>query len=68
MDANQQQSAQQELGCGGRGCESKEHHRFGAGEPSTSTTTDTKTNFATRSTAKQTIVEIWLQKTCKVYQ
>ena len=64
MDENQQPSVQQELERGGgRGGESRELRRVGAGESSASTTTDTNTSFATPSTTKpqkygdQTLVE-----------
>ena len=50
--------------CGGRGGESRELHMVGAGESSASTTTDTNTSFATPSTAKRKIAEIWGSKTC----
>ena len=49
---------------GGRGYESKELLRVGAGESSAPTTTDTNTSFATSSTTKQTVAEIWGLKTC----
>ena len=47
---------------GGRGGESIKLHRVGAGEPSTSTATDTNTSFVTSSTTKQMIAEIWEKK------
>ena len=37
---------------------------IGADESPASTTTDTKTSFATPSTTKQTIAEMWGSKTC----
>ena len=49
---------------GGKGGESRELHRLSAGESSAFTTTDTNTSFATPSTTKRTIVEIWGPKTC----
>ena len=65
MDKNHQPSVQQELERGeGRGGESRELHRVGTGESSTSTTTDTNTSFATPSTKKRKIAEIWGSKTC----
>ena len=48
----------------GRGGESKELRRVGAGESSASITTDTNTSFATPSTTKQTVGEIWKSKSC----
>ena len=65
MDENQQPSVTQELGrlfpsirgIGRRG-ESSELLRIGAGESSVSAT-DTNNSFATRSTTKQMIEEIW---------
>ena len=66
MDENQQLSVQEEFerlfpstGGGGRGGESRELHRVGAGEPSASATTGSGTSFATPSTTKRMIVEIW---------
>ena len=66
MDENQQSSVRQELGRlfpsirdGGRRSESSELLRIGAGESSASTTDTYYTNFATRSTTKLTIEEIW---------
>ena len=44
--------------------ESREPHRVGAGESSASTPTDTNTSFATPSTTKWTIAEIWGLITC----
>ena len=65
-DENQEPSVQQELErlfpstrAGGRGGESRELHRVGAGESYVSTTTDTNTSFATPFTTKRTIAEIW---------
>ena len=49
---------------GGRKDERKELHRVGAGESSSSTTTDTHTSFETPSTTKRTTAEIWGSKTC----
>ena len=43
---------------GGRGDESRELQKLGAGESSASITTDTNTSFATLSTTKRTIAEI----------
>ena len=72
MDENQQPSVQQELeklfpstSGWGRGDKSRELHRVGASESSASTTTDTNTSFATPSTTKRTIGEIWGSKTCR---
>ena len=48
----------------GRGGESRVLHRVGAGESSASTTTDTNISFATPSTTKQTVAEIWESKSC----
>ena len=69
MNENQQPSVQQELEKlfhstrgGGRVDESRELRRVGTGESSTSTTIDTNASFATPSTTKLTIVEIWDQK------
>ena len=66
IDEKQQPSVQQDVERllpstrgGGRGGESRELHRFGAGESSASTTTDTNTSFATPSTTKRVIGEIW---------
>ena len=71
MDENQQTSVQQELEKllpstrgEGRGSKSRELHRVGAGESLASTATDTNTSFATPSTTKWTISEIWESKTC----
>ena len=65
MDKHQQLSVQQDLeklfastGGGGRGDESGELHRLGAGESSAATETDTNTSFATLFTIKRTIPEI----------
>ena len=66
MDENQQPSVQQELERlfpSTRG-DSRELHRVGAGESSGSTITDTNTSFATQSTTKRMIAEIWGSKTC----
>ena len=69
MDGNQQLSVEQEFERlhpsrkgGGRGAESRDLHRVGAGEPSTSTATDTNTSFATPFTTKRIIAEIWDKK------
>ena len=60
IDENQQPSVQQELERGGRrGSESRDLHKVRAGESSASTTTNTNTTFATPSTRKQKIAEIW---------
>ena len=66
MDKNQQPSVTQELGRlfpsirgGGRRGESSEFLRVGAGESSDSTTHTNNINFATQSTTKWTIEEIW---------
>ena len=71
MYENQRPSVQQELGKlfpstrgGEGGVESRELHRVGAGESSAYTTTDTNTSFATPSTIKRTIAEIWGSQTC----
>ena len=65
MDKNQQPYIQQELKRGeGRGGESRELHRVGAGESSGFTTTDTNTSFATPSITKRKVAEIWGSKTC----
>ena len=71
MDEKQQSSVQQELERlfpsqrgGGMGGERRELHMVGAFESSASATTDTNTSFATPSTAKWTIAEIWGSKTC----
>ena len=65
MYKNQQPSVRQELEKlllstkdGGRGDESRDLHRVGAGESSASTTTDTNASFATPSTIILTIAEI----------
>ena len=67
----QQPSVQQELEKlfpstrrGGRGDESRELHRVGKDESSSSKTTDANTIFAKLSTTKRTIAEIWGPKTC----
>ena len=70
MDGNQQPSVTQELGRllpsirgGGRRDESSELLlRVGAGESSASATDTNNTSFATRSTTKRTIEEIWGSK------
>ena len=66
MDENQQPSVTQELGRlfpsirgRGRRGESSELLRVGAGESSASATDTNNTSFATRSTTKRTIEEIW---------
>ena len=64
MDENQQPSVTQELGRGRRG-ESSELLRVGAGESSASATDTNNTSFATRSTTKQTIEEVWDQSNIK---
>ena len=46
----------------GREGESREHHRVGADESAKAT--DTNTSFATQSTTKWVIAEIWGSKTC----
>ena len=69
MDENQQSSVEQEEldklfpspRYGGRRGESRGLHRVGAGEYSASTN-DTNTSFATPSTTKRTIAEIWGSK------
>ena len=48
----------------GKGGESREPHRVVAGESTTSTANDTNTSFATPSTTKWTIAEIWGLVTC----
>ena len=69
MDENQQPSVTQELGRlfpsirgRGRRGESSELLRVGAGESSASATDTNNTSFATRSTTKQPIEEIWGSK------
>ena len=69
MDENQQPSVPQELGRlfsstrgGGRRDESRELLRVGAGESSVSATDTNNTSFATRSTTKWTIGELWESK------
>ena len=69
MDENQQPSVTQELGRlfpsirgRGRRGESSELLRVGAGESSASATDTNNTSFATRSTTKWTIEEIWGSK------
>ena len=66
MDENQQPSVTQELGRlfpsirgRGRRGESSELLRVGAGESSASATDTNNTSFATLSTTKRTIEEIW---------
>ena len=66
INENQQLSVQQEferlfpsIRGGGRGGEYRELHRVSAGEPSASIAADTNTSFATPSTTKRTISEIW---------
>ena len=66
MYENQQTSVQKELERlfpsargGGREGEGRKLPRVGAGESSASTTTDTNTSFATSSTTKRTIAEIF---------
>ena len=69
VDENQQPSVTQELeklfpsirGRGRRG-ENSELLRVGAGESSASATDTNNTSFATRSTTKRTIEEIWGSK------
>ena len=65
MDENQQLSVQQEFERlfpstrgEGRGGESRELHKVGAGEPSAYTATGTNTSFATLSLTKRTNAEI----------
>ena len=69
MDENQQPSVTQELGRlfpsirgRGRRGESSELLRVGAGESSASATDTNNTSFATQSTTKRTIEEIWGSK------
>ena len=69
MNENQQPSATQELGRlfptirgRGRRGESSELLRVGVGESSASATDTNNTSFATRSTTKWTIEEIWESK------
>ena len=69
MYENQQPSVTQELGRllpstrgRGRRVEGSEFLRVGAGESSASATDTNNTSFATRSTAKQMIEEIWGSK------
>ena len=66
MDVNQQPPVTQELGklfssirVGGRRGESSEPLRVGAGESSASATDANNNSFATRSTTKRKIPEIW---------
>ena len=69
MDKNEKSSVTQELERlfpwirdRGRRDESSELHRVGAGESSASATDTNNTSFATRSTTKRTIQEIWGSK------
>ena len=69
IDENQQPSVTQELGRlfpsirgRGRRVESSELHGVGAGESSASATDTNNTSFATQSTTKWTIEEIWGSK------
>ena len=69
VDENQQPSVTQELGKlfpsirgRGRRGENNELLRVGAGESSASATDTNNTSFATRSTTKRTIEEIWGSK------
>ena len=70
MDENQLPSVKQELGKGSSPCirdrrrrdESSELLRVGAGESSVSATDTINTSFATWSTTKRTIEEIWGSK------
>ena len=69
MDENQQPSVTQDLGRlfpsitgRGRRGESSELLRVGASESSTPATDTNDTSFATRSTTKRTIEEIWESK------
>ena len=69
MDKNEKSSVTQELERlfpwirdRGRRDESSELHRVGAGESSASATDTNNTSFATRSTTKRTIEEIWGSK------
>ena len=58
IDKNQQPSVQQKLQrLSGRGGESRELYRVGAGESSASTTIDITTSFATSPSTKRTIAE-----------
>ena len=66
MDKNEKSSVTQELERlfpwirdRGRRDESSELHRVGAGESSASATDTNNNNFATQSTTKRTIEEIW---------
>ena len=70
MDENQHPSVQQDLENlfpstrgGGKGDENRELYRVGAVGSFASTATDTNTSFATLSTTKQTVAEIWGLKT-----
>ena len=69
MDENQQPFVTQELGRlfaiirgGGRRGESSEHLRVGAGESSAAAIDTNNTSFATLSTTRPTIEEIWGSK------
>ena len=69
MDKTQKPSVREELGRlfpsirgGGRRGESSELLRVGAGESSASATDTDNTSFATRSTTKRKIEEIWRSK------
>ena len=69
MDENQQPSVTQELGRlfpsirgKGRRNEHSELLRVGAGESPASATDTNNTSFATRSTSKRTVEEIWGSK------
>ena len=65
IDENQQPYIQQELKrLFPSTTESREPHRVGAGESFASTINDRNTSFATLSTKKQTISEIWRSKAC----
>ena len=66
MDEKQQPSVQQELEKlfsgtrgGGRAGESRDLHRVVVDESSASTTSDISTSFATSSTTKWTVAEMW---------
>ena len=50
---------------GGRGVETRELHRVGAGESSTSTTADTNTSFSTPSATKEKMQKYVAQKLAK---
>ena len=53
---------------GGRVIKSRELHRVSEGESSASTTTDINVGFATPSTTKRTMAEMWGSKSCGDYQ